>query len=926
MKKFIMAVVAACAAVGTFAATLTVKNFDDDLATVYVNGEPTTDGQTIEVDGLVTIELKDFRNDYYFRYAPASQTDRQLAFESWETGSKLVPAECATQNPAEFTVSGNLTVTPNVNVKGYCWEYQEVEGVKQMTNNVYRWGWGSVNATTRTSAPGVCIETLVPTTENNLVLDCVARVRYNGKNYTITNFGTKGAFANSHMGTWAVAPRYATFVSNLAMGSGFCLTNTVGFYDIKSCTFAGAVFAQTCVKFNGPATNFVPRNATSLGSYPYQSQSGMTGELLLEKVTSIGSKCFSGCSGLTSMRITSSDLASIVNLAFNGCSNMKEVIFAGALAKLTSIGTTAFSADAVTNFNFLVAPPTTTTLDNLLIQTTARDGAHACRLTVDSSMAAWWALTSLPSAAELEAGLPANCMGTYVTGANERKAWVVSSTPVGGILLVGDMTMEGNAGFVPRAGLEIGSRVELEAPDGYDQCQLQHFVDGQWSTDRTVVGKTVDYVHDGQLTRAVWCVDGAKLTAKVGGYGGAIDVTVVSGKKISDGIYEKGSVVRLTASGAAEHPTSHFAGWTEGIDAAQAGTATVEVTLDADVSVTADFSPDEWLYTKINATSGTLTDGEWTMTATKTTDGELTINSASGGQNGLLWLDLTLPVRDSEDLAANYPITVLNCSPTNMRKMRVAPHFRAITASPFMQASKVIERIDGLGASQMTSFSGNFLYECGDSPLRSAVYEANDFIPPGLRTIGWYSHPDGVPYLRGTLELNAVTNLYKVSVENFAFLNARVWGGVVEGETVGVTNILLTTEGLQEIPDGIFGNARVEAVTIGSTNLTTAGTSAFKNYNGAFRSLTFLAHPPTVAALDNLVNVAPTTNLTVYASKFVPGWKELRTKGYSTMEEWAARPAGCWGIYQTADGKKRYYLVQKDSKYDVRNGFAVLVK
>ena len=923
MKKLIaVAMVVTCAAAQ--AATLTVKNFDEDLATVYVNGEPTTDGQTIEVEGQVTIELKDFRNDYYFRYAPASQTDRQLAFESWETGSKLVPAECATQNPAEFTVSGNLTVTPNVNVKGYCWEYQEVEGVKQMTNNVYRWGWGSVNATTRTATPGVCIGPHVSTEENNLLLDCIERVRYNGKNYTVTSIA-KGAFANSHLGTWAVAPRYATFVSNLASGSGFCLTNTVGFYDIKSCTFAGGVFAQTYAKLKGPATNCVPRNATSIGSYPYMGQSGMTGELLLEKVAAIGNKGFNGCSGLTSLRITSPDLKSIDVLAFSGCSKMKEVIFAGSLANFASIGTTAFSADAVTNFNFLVAPPTTTTLDNLLIQTTAGDGAHACRLTVDSSMAAWWALTSLPSAAELGAGLPENCMGTYVTGANERKAWVISSTPVGGILLVGDMSMEGNVGFVPRTGLEIGSRLELKAPAGYDQCQLQHFVDGKWNTYDTISGTTVDYEHDGQLTRAVWSVDGAKLTAKVGGYGGTIDVTVVSGRKISDGIYEKGSVVRLTARGAAEHPTSHFAGWTEGIDDAQADTATVEVTLDADeLSVAADFSPDEWLYTKINATSGSLTDGEWTMTATKT-DGALTINSASGGQNGLLWLDLTLPVRDSEDLEANYPITVLNCSPTNMRKLRVAPHFKAF-GDGFMQASTVLERIDGLGASQVTSFGGNFLYQCGSCPLHSAVYEANDFIPPGLRVTGWYSHPEGVPYLMGTLEMNAVTDLYTPGVESFTYLNSRLWGGVVEGETVGVTNILLTTKGLQEIPDGIFGNARVEAVTIGSTNLTTAGTSAFKNYNGAFRSLTFLAHAPTVAALDNLVKVAAATNLTVYCSKFAPGWKDLRTKGYSAMEEWAARPAGCWGIYQTADGKKRYYLVQKDSKYDKRNGFAVILK
>ena len=902
---------------------LTVQNFDDDLATVWVNDAPTTNGQQVAVSSSVKIELKDFRNDYYFRFAPASQTDRTLALDCWEG----VPAGYEKENPATFDVTGDLTITPNVDVKGYCWEYQEVGDVKQLTNDVYRWAWVKWVDANRTVLFGPCIEPVVPATENNLVVDFIERVRCNGKNYQVSTFSLANrvyAFTNSRAGTWAVPPRFSSFGTNLMGDSGFCITNVVGFYDIESCVVGDAPFSHAGAAFSGPATNFVPRNATSFGNYPYQSKTGMTGEVLMEKVTSIGSKCFYGCSGLTSLRITSPNLKSIANIAFAACTKMKDVTFAGSLANLTSIDASAFQSVVVTNFNFLVAPPASKTpLDNMLAQTTAGDGAHACRLTVDSSIAAWWALTAAPTEAELGVGLPENFMGVYVSDAGDRRAWIVSSTPVGGILLVGDMSMEGNAGFVPRTGLEIGSKLELKAPDGYDQCQLQHFVDGQWRTDKTISGTTVDYEHDGQLTRAVWSVDGAKLTKKVNGYGGAIDVTVVSGKEISEGIYEKGSVVRLTASGAAEHPTSHFAGWTKGIDAAQAGTATVEVTLDTDVEVTADFSPDEWIYTKSNATSGTLTDGEWTMTATKT-DGELTINSASGGQNGVLWLDLALPVHDSENMEANYPITVLNCSPVNMRKMRVAPHFRAITAGPFMPNSTVLERIDGLGASQMTSFGYAFLYECGKCPLRTTVYEANDFVPPGLLTV--VSSLSGVPYLTGTYELNAVTCLYKAGSINFQLLNDRLYYGTVDGHVVGVTNILLTTEGLQEIPDGIFGNARVEAVTIGSTNLTTTGTSAFKNYNGAFRSLTFLAHAPTVAALDNLVKVAATTNLTVYCSKFAPGWKDLRTKGYSTMEEWAARPAGCWGIYQTADGKKRYYLVQKDSKYDKRNGFAVILK
>ena len=42
-----------------------------------------------------------------------------------------------------------------------------------------------------------------------------------------------------------------------------------------------------------------------------------------------------------------------------------------------------------------------------------------------------------------------------------------------------------------------------------------------------------------------------------------------------------------------------------------------------------------------------------------------------------------------------------------------------------------------------------------------------------------------------------------------------------------------------------------------------------------------------------------------------------------SSEEWRARPAGTWGIYQTAAGQ-RFYLVQRDSKYD-KNPFTLII-
>src|SRR5574344_1219896 len=114
------------AAMPAVASTLTVKNFDYDLCTVTVSQGgnvlvPVSGSGTAlvyEVSGEVTLAATDFQNDYYFRFAPAAVTDRTLALERWEG---LPDGADAAANPVTFTVSGNLTVIPNVDCKGYVW-------------------------------------------------------------------------------------------------------------------------------------------------------------------------------------------------------------------------------------------------------------------------------------------------------------------------------------------------------------------------------------------------------------------------------------------------------------------------------------------------------------------------------------------------------------------------------------------------------------------------------------------------------------------------------------------------------------------------------------------------------------------------------------------------------------------------------------
>ena len=409
---------AACAVAQ--AAKITVENFDEDLGTVYVNNVAVADGESVEVSGSVRIELKDFRNDYYFRFAPASQADRTLALDCWEG----VPAGCENSNPAVFTPDGGLTITPNFYVKNFCWEYQEVENVKQIVNHVHRWGWSKATASTRTVITGSCIAPVEETSENNLVFDCVERVRYtDGKLYTIVDIGgwSSRPFKKSRVGTWALAAKHSYFDTNLTNDDSpktFMLTNIVNASEVRSCSFSDHVFYTGSVSFSGPATNFVPRNTVGFADSAYAGRKEMAGALVLDKVQTLTG--FSGCSGLTSLTVNSPDLKTIGG-AFSGCTGLRDVAFTGDLSKLTSVAETAFMAN-VTNFTFTVDPPGSIQIDGMLAQQPSVDGTHACKLTVDATRASAWNIVSGLTQNEIDAVLPANCIGAYVDVVGNRRA------------------------------------------------------------------------------------------------------------------------------------------------------------------------------------------------------------------------------------------------------------------------------------------------------------------------------------------------------------------------------------------------------------------------------------------------------------------------------------------------------------------------
>ena len=83
----------------------------------------------------------------------------------------------------------------------------------------------------------------------------------------------------------------------------------------------------------------IPSSVTSLGETCFSSCSGLTSITIPSSVTSLGKTCFSGCSGLTSITIPSS-VTSLGENCFNGCRRLTSITIP---SSVTSLGDYCFS-------------------------------------------------------------------------------------------------------------------------------------------------------------------------------------------------------------------------------------------------------------------------------------------------------------------------------------------------------------------------------------------------------------------------------------------------------------------------------------------------------------------------------------------------------------------------------------------------------
>ncbi len=910
------------------AATLRVVNFDEDLATVYVNGAVATNGASFAVDGNVTLALGDFQNDYYFAFAPATQTDRALALESWGG----VPAGAdATANPLTFAPDGDLTVTVNVDCKGHVWH---AVGTTAISNALWTSSANNFAASTRSLQVSNLQACRVPEGyTGEAVMDWATRVRYNGVNYTVTAFRADSQpFVNARATAFRVPRRLGSINSQNFGRSANSVTNAIGLPDTGVVEFksyalmAGSYFG----KFQGPITNYLPRGLQIVGGASFSGQTDLTGPVVLPRATIIRN-AFINCSGLTELLCESPDLTTMAANAFQNAKALKKVTLASPV--LSDVAVNTFN-NAITNLTWRSAPPASQTpVDNMLTPVATADGAHTLHVYLPLCTEGWWAWVTPPTETEIAAGPPNGCVGVYVTESGARKGWIIPTDDIDASLLVTDQTGVDAADYEIFSGLASGDTIALSRA-GYTSCELQRFnrATGLWTTLRTVEASSFEYSHDGHLTRAIWKVDGVQLDAGVACYGGS--VTISGDAPITDDIYARNAVVTLTATPRTEHPTSHFVRW-NGLEGNAALSSTVQLTLTEATTAQAVFAPDEWLY---DPSTKLITDGEYTSSAAVTLDRTaktVSVPFCSGGQDNTLLLDFSLPVLVEDDPDADYAITAYKATYDNRtRRIRIGPGFSSFATSAF-SGNTVLESFEGLGASSVTQIPGYFLYMGGAAaPITQVNCEANDFVPANVQAIARYGFHTSY---------NLVGTLTLAKLNGFEVLGQPAGQIFTAAQTSGITNLVLSCETLSTLAGNVFATVfpSLEELTIGSTNLTACYSGQFQQCARVIRRVRFLAHAPAATALDNLlmpyrgytsgmaVYADRTTSgsdpLTIHCSKNAPGWRALKAEVDRNSDEWLGRPEGTWGIYETAAGK-RFYLVQQNSVYDKNPATKLLLR
>ena len=223
--------------------------------------------------------------------------------------------------------------------------------------------------------------------------------------------------------------------------------NCPNLHDVGTGTFRGLS------NLNADIAEVCPPSVSSIGAYAYNSCAKFVGKLVLTNLHSIGTMAFQSTTGITEIHI-SGDIATLpdydgtynqsvfskcgaTNVVFEtpGLTYLGNGSFNNASVKTITVNST--NAVSVGHHNNASGTPkfsaitimgpawTQASMDNMLLNIKAVDGAKACTIYVDPEKG-WSGLLATDYTENEKANKPRKCLGVYVTAGGDRKAWVVN--------------------------------------------------------------------------------------------------------------------------------------------------------------------------------------------------------------------------------------------------------------------------------------------------------------------------------------------------------------------------------------------------------------------------------------------------------------------------------------------------------------------
>ena len=122
----------------------------------------------------------------------------------------------------------------------------------------------------------------------------------------------------------------------------------------------------------------------------------------------------------------------------------------------------------------------------------------------------------------------------------------------------------------------------------------------------------------------------------------------------------------------------------------------------------------------------------------------------------------------------------------------------------------------------------------------------------------------------------------------------------------------------------MIGATNAAAIVLGDANVFSGCALTNVVFWGGAPAQTNLDKVLTAVAANNATSSSGEHGCVLRVSRHQAGWPVL-VAGFEGMETAAAKPAGCVGVYVTADGQRKAWVVYERMPYDGAGGFVIRI-